>query len=109
MNKCNYLVETLHFIPNSVQCLLKIAFKMIFKYASIKLEQIPGNFLKADTISNEQFFSRMDLTQFLYGVILILRISIFESLGLKFLYIDDVIITKLSCKRNFLISQLFSN
>ena len=29
MNKFNYLVETLHFIPNSVQCLLKIAFKMI--------------------------------------------------------------------------------
>ena len=29
MNKFNYLVEMLHFIPNSVQCLLKIAFKMI--------------------------------------------------------------------------------
>ena len=51
----------------------------------------------------------MDLTQFLHGVVLILRISIFESLGLKFLYIDDVIITILSRKRHFLISQLFSN
>ena len=40
----------------------------------------------------------MDLTQFLHGVILILRINIFEILGLKFLYIDDVIITRLSRK-----------
>ena len=37
----------------------------------------------------------MDLTQFLHGVILILRISDFKNLGLKFLYIDDVIITRL--------------
>ena len=51
----------------------------------------------------------MDLTQFLHGVILILRISDFKNLGLKFLYIDDVIITRLSRKRHFLISQLFSN
>ena len=68
-------------------------------YVPIKLDQNPGNFLKAETTSNEQFFSRMDLTQFLHGVILILRISDFESLGLKFLYIDDVIITRLSRKR----------
>ena len=40
----------------------------------------------------------MDLTQFLHEVILILRINIFEILGLKFLYIDDVIITRLSRK-----------
>ena len=51
----------------------------------------------------------MDLTQFLHGVIFILRISDFESLGLKFLYIDDVIITRLIRKRHLLISQLFSN
>ena len=29
MNKFNYLVEMLHFIPNSVQCLPEITFKMI--------------------------------------------------------------------------------
>ena len=79
-----------------------------FKYVPIKLEQIPGNFLKAGTISNERFFSRMDLTQFLHGIILILlRISIFESLGLKFLYIDDVIITRLSRKRHFYFKIMF--
>ena len=55
----------------------------------LSLEKIPGNFLKAETISNERFFSRMHLTQFLHGVILILRISIFESLGLRFLYISS--------------------
>ena len=70
----------------------------MFKYVPIKLDQIPCNFVNAETISNERFFSRMDLTQFLHGVILILRISVFESLGLEFLYIDDVIITRLSRK-----------
>ena len=76
-------------------------FDYVFRYDPIKLDQNPGKFLKAKTISNQ----RMDLTQFLHGVILILRISIFESLGLKCLYIDDVIITRLSRKRHFLIFQ----
>ena len=31
-------------------------------YVPVKLEQIPGDFLKAETISTERFFIRMDLT-----------------------------------------------
>ena len=50
----------------------------LIKYVHIKLDQIPGNFLKAETISNKRFLSRMDLTQFLNGVISILRISILK-------------------------------
>ena len=75
------------------------------RYVPIKLDQNPGNFLKANTISNQRFFSRMDLTKFLHGVILISRISIFESIGLKCLFIDDVIITRLSRNGHFPIFQ----
>ena len=58
---------------------MDLNFDKVFRYVPIKLEQIPGNFLKAETISNQRFFSRMDLTQFLHEVILILRISIFRK------------------------------
>ena len=34
-------------------CFIKwVNFDWIFKYVPVKLEQIPGNFLKAETISN---------------------------------------------------------
>ena len=42
-----------------------VNFDYVFRYVPIKLDQNPGNFLKAKTISNQRFFSRMDLTQFL--------------------------------------------
>ena len=35
---------------------------------TIEREQISGNFLKAETISNQRFFIRMDFTQLLHGV-----------------------------------------
>ena len=40
-------------------------------YVPVKLEQITGNFLKAETISNKRILIRMVLTQFLNGVNLI--------------------------------------
>ena len=48
-----------------------VNFDRVLMYVPVKLEQIPGDILKAETISNEQFFIRMDLTQFLHGVNLI--------------------------------------
>ena len=48
-----------------------VNFNWVLKYVPIKLEQILGNFLKAETISNQRFFIRMDFTQLLHGVNLI--------------------------------------
>ena len=57
-----------------VNCYLEIKFHKIIRVnppPPLKLEQISGNFLKAETISNQRFIIRMDFTRLLHRVNLI--------------------------------------